>query len=109
MSKKIILKYFKFWNEKKTNSILKLMSKEILLRDWILHVKGKKKIKKILLDHFKEFRISKIKLLETAKSKQSFFCKISIKLINTKQTILEVMDVIRIKNGKIVSIHAYKL
>jgi hypothetical protein len=109
MSKKIILKYFKFWNEKKTDSILKLMSNKILLRDWILRVKGKKKIEKILLKHFKKFRISKIKLLETAKSKQSFFCKISIKLVNTKKTILNVIDIITIKNGKISSIHAYKL
>jgi ketosteroid isomerase-like protein len=109
MSKKIILKYFKFWNEKKIDSILELMSNEISLRDWILHIKGKRKIKEILLNHFKEFKISKIKLLETAKAKKNFFCKINIKLINKKQTILKVIDIIKIKNGKITSIEAYKL
>ncbi len=111
MKKKLIIiatKYFKLFENKNIDELSKLFSHSVILKDWEIKIKGRKKLINFLTKVF-DANSFKIKIINhfTNEIKKINACKIIITLKGKKK--LQVIDIIHFdKNLKIKKIEAYK-
>lgn len=104
--KEICLAYLKKYAEKDLNSIEKMFSEEIVLRDWKICVQGKENALKETRKNFENADTIEIEVLSTYKNKDAIAAELKITVDSTEE--LYVVDVIKINaEGKIASISAY--
>jgi hypothetical protein len=104
---KLIRNYFRKFEKKDLKGLRQIFNKNIVLIDWTGSDCGIRKVvyknKKI----FTKFKKIKVKILNIF-GKQNIYC-VQIKIyINSNKKFFEVVDLITIKNDKIIKIHAYK-
>ena len=111
MKKKLIIistKYFKLFENKNIDELSKLFSHSVILKDWEIKIKGRKKLINFLTKVFAANSF-KIKIIDhfTNEVKKIIAFKIIITLKGKKK--LQVIDIIHFdKNLKIKKIEAYK-
>ena len=102
----IIKKYFDAFNNKDLVSLDNLINENIYLKDWIVEINGKDNVINMFRDIFTKNKLLHIDVLNFFYNENTFAAEIKIN-INNKE-ILEVVDLIEIKDNKITSIKAYK-
>ena len=110
-SEKIILKYFKFFEEKKIDNISFLLAEDIRLIDWENSFSGKKKVLEEIKRIFSESKKIKLEILRINSTDLINYCEIKIKLYLDDNAVVdvEVMDVIELNSDFLISnIKAYK-
>lgn len=104
---KKIKDYFYFFSKKKLEQLAELFSSNIVLQDWTIKLKGKKKVKKFNSNLFKKFKNIDVNLEESffAENNMTVVCKLKIKLDKKK---IDVVDIIYFnKKFRIKKIIAY--
>lgn len=105
-NKEICLLYLKKYAEKDLNSIDKMFSNDIVLRDWKIRVEGKEKALNETRKNFNNADTIAIEVLATYESKNTVAAELKITVDATE--VLYVVDVITINaDHKISSIRAY--
>tara|TARA_B100000886_G_scaffold309136_1_gene243140 strand:- start:1190 stop:1528 length:339 start_codon:yes stop_codon:yes gene_type:complete len=103
---KIVNDYFDNFSKKDLSALEKQIDDDIILHDWVLKVQGKLKVMETFKSIFEENESIKISPVNIMGDQSCFSAEILI-TINNKE-ILEVVDVLKIKDNKIISIKAYK-
>ena len=99
-------KYFVLFSNKDIKNLKNLFSENVILKDWNIYAKGKKKVLEINKNIFKN-KVIKVQLYETYYNykEMAASCQIQVKIDKKK---LNVVDVIHFnKNMKIKKIVAY--
>lgn len=105
-TKNIILSYLKFYEKKDLNSIEKIFSDDIILRDWKIRVEGKEMALIETKKNFESVDSIQIEVISLYENKNSVAAELKI-IINGSQE-LYVVDVITINpQGRITSIKAF--
>ena len=104
--KKIIINYFKYFNNQDLSQLSKIFSKNIHLKDWEIDVRGVKNVIDANKKIFKKFPKIKVKIINIYFFKNEIFAIIKIKL--SKQNTIEVIDKFKMNNvNQIKEIRAY--
>tara|TARA_B100000787_G_C16054588_1_gene232773 strand:+ start:379 stop:702 length:324 start_codon:yes stop_codon:yes gene_type:complete len=99
--------YFKFFSSKDINSLKKMFSNEIILKDWEINAVGINQVVEANKKIFNSVNSIEISIIEYFEFNKNCICLIDI-LINKKENI-KVIDVIRFdKSNKIKEVSAYK-
>uniref|UniRef100_UPI00404766AA nuclear transport factor 2 family protein n=2 Tax=Roseivirga sp. TaxID=1964215 RepID=UPI00404766AA len=105
-NKEICLSYLKKYAEKDLNSIEKMFSEDIVLRDWKIRVEGKENAIIETRKNFESADSIEIEVLATYGNENTVAAELKITVNSTEE--LYVVDVITINSdGKIQSIRAY--
>lgn len=107
--KRHAINYFKLFSSKDLDGLINLFDQKIILKDWLVEIKGINNIIKFNKKAFKKFKKISVKVEEIYinNKKKSVACKIIIKLDKLK---LNVIDLIYFnQKKKIIKIEAYKL
>uniref|UniRef100_UPI004048E151 nuclear transport factor 2 family protein n=1 Tax=Roseivirga sp. TaxID=1964215 RepID=UPI004048E151 len=105
-SKEICLSYLKKYAEKDLNSIEKMFSEDVVLRDWKIRVEGKENAIIETRKNFESADSIEIEVLATYENENTVAAELKITVNSTEE--LYVVDVITINSdGKIQSIRAY--
>jgi hypothetical protein len=104
---KIIKNYFKKFTKKDLEGLRKIFNKNIILIDWDSSEQGIKKVMYKNKKIFTKFKKIKIRILNILKKKNLYCIQMKI-YINSNIKFFEVVDLITVKNNKIIKIHAYK-
>lgn len=107
----ITKKYFEAWNNRDLSSLSEMFSDNIILKDWENVYNGKEKVLKANADIFNSFKnieltvVNEASKFDTNNDSYIHYCELSIML---DKDIINVIDVIRVKDNLITSIKAYK-
>ena len=93
--------YFNAFNNKNTKVIRSLLSSDVILKDWIVNIKGIDDVTNMFNEIFSKNESLKIRLLNLTTSNYCIAAEIVIE-INNKE-IIEVVDVFKFKDDKISS------
>lgn len=100
-------KYFDRFSHQDIDALEKMFHDDVVLRDWENEFKGKAAVVKANKDIFAGVKVIIAKPLKVLASDTSFMAEIEV-IINNGDTVLKVVDVIDIKDEKIIAIRAYK-
>ena len=104
--KKLILKYFRYFNNKDITRLSNTLSKRVHLKDWEIDVIGQRNVINANKKIFKQFPKIKVTIIKIYYFENTIFAIIKVKL-NMKKTI-QVIDQFKInKNYLIKEIRAY--
>lgn len=103
---KFVSQYFKSFSSKNLSELDKMFSKNIVLIDWNVNIKGKKKVLDMIKQFFKNKKIKvNLKRIFYNIKQRAVSCKINLKINNKK---LDIIDIIHFdKRMKITKIEAY--
>lgn len=104
---KLIKSYFIKFSLKDLNSLEKYFSKNIVLQDWSVSKKGIKSVIKHNKELFVKFKKIRIEIVNIFNKKNIYCAQLKI-FVNSNSKFISVVDIITIKNNKIVKIKAYK-
>jgi len=103
----IIKEYFESFSSQNIEDLRDLYSEDVVLKDWNIYVEGKENVIEANMNIFKQFPQLRIHIENIIKDEHDYYaCQINISL--EENNTIEVCDIIKVKNGKIISIHAYK-
>jgi ketosteroid isomerase-like protein len=103
----IIMEYFDAFSNKDIERLKEIYHENVYLIDWIANIEGKELVINANQLLFKQFPNLKIQIEEIIKDDNgNNACQIKIFL--EENNTIDVCDIIKVINGKIFSIHAYK-
>ncbi len=105
-SKKIIELYFDYWNRHDLELLKSLFSNNIILEDWDVKYHGLDSVIDANKKIFQKDPSIKIKVIEVFEKKNEFAVSIDVFILDKK--VLSVIDLIKIENGFISSVKAFK-
>ena len=105
-SKKIIESYFDFWNKQDLELLKSLFSKDVKLEDWEEKYEGIDSVIEANKKIFIKDPSIKIQVIDIFDNKSEFAALIDVLILDKK--ILSVIDLIKIENGLITSVKAFK-
>lgn len=106
IQKNVIKNYFKYFNQKNTLKLPSLFANNIILKDWNLHVVGKKKVISANKKIFKSNPQIKVRIKKVFFLEKNIFAILDISL-NAKKKIKVVDHITLNKKNLIIKIRAY--
>ncbi len=104
----IAKQYFKIFSKKDLNGLLEMFSKDIKLIDWEIKAQGLEQVIETIRNIFESVESIKINPYAIYNDDKAVIAELEI-IINSKQEILQVVDIIEFDNEfKISAIRAYK-
>lgn len=103
----IVREYFFSFSSKNLNSLGKMLSEKVILRDWDVFAQGKKEVLLANKKIFESVDNIDVNLKEFYQDKKTAICLIEIEV--NKEDLIKVVDVIKFdENLKITDVSAYK-
>lgn len=103
----IIMEYFDAFSNKDIEKLKELYHENVSLRDWVISIEGKELVINANSNLFKQFPQLHIDV-ENIIQDENDYNACQIKIFLEENNTIEVCDIIKTMNNKIVSIHAYK-
>ena len=104
----IAKQYFKTFSNKDLSGLEEIFSKDIRLRDWDIKARGLKQVIETIRNIFESVESIKINPYAIYNDDKTVIAELEV-IINSKQEILQVVDIIEFDNEfKISAIRAYK-
>lgn len=104
--KEILMSYFEMFSNKDIVGLASILDEKVTLVDWEISANGKDNVVKANQKIFNMVNTIKVDIINVFEKEDEFSCQILITI--NGNDVLEVVDVIKFKNNKIVSIKAYK-
>ena len=98
-------KYFKFFSKKKITPLEKMFANNIVLRDWNIHVKGKKKVVEANKKIFRDCKTIKVTPTKLHVLDNTVLAEIEIVIDKKKILVLDILKFNR--KNEIINIKAY--
>lgn len=102
---RVALEYFRAFSEKRIDQLDYMFHDDIELIDWDNHVQGKTEVLAFNLALFQSVKRLEVYIDQLADANDKLFAQIKV-IVDS--TVLDVIDVLTIVNGKIKQIQAYK-
>lgn len=106
LDSKIVIDYFENFSKKDLVSLEKQLDENVALQDWILKVNGKAKVLDAFKSIFEQNESILINPINIISSHSYYAAEISITINNDE--VIDVVDIIKLHDNKIISIKAYK-
>lgn len=103
---KIITKYFESWNSHNIEKLSSLFDEKITLKDWELSAHGINQVIDANQKIFKSAPKIRAEIIDLSFNEKHIYANLVIHIDDHRK--LNVIDVIKIHNGKIISISAYR-
>jgi hypothetical protein len=104
--KEILMSYFEMFSNKDIQGLTAIFDENITLVDWEVSSNGKDNVIKANQNIFNNVNTIKVDVINIFEKEDEFSCQILITI--NGNDILEVVDVIKFKGNKIISVKAYK-
>lgn len=103
---KTLISYFKMFSKKDIEGLSLIFDDDITLVDWDINVSGKDNVIKANENIFSNVNKIDVEILNIFEKENEFCCQLIITVNENEK--LDVVDIIKFKNNKIVSVKAYK-
>ncbi len=102
----ILMEYFNMFSNKDLDGLLSLFDEDVTLVDWEISANGKENVLKANQNIFNLVNTIKVNIINVFEKENEFCCQLVITINETD--VIEVVDIIKFKNNKIISVKAYK-
>jgi hypothetical protein len=102
----ILNSYFELFSNKNIEKLSKIFDENIKLVDWEISADGKEAVIKANQNIFNNVDTIKVNVINIFEKENEFSCQLIITINETEK--IDVVDIIKFKNNKIISIKAYK-
>jgi len=103
---KKLLTYFDLFSNKNLEDLSELFDEEVTLVDWEISAFGKKNVISANRNIFNNVSTIKVDVVDIFKKENEYSCQLVITINDLEK--IDVVDIIKFKDGKIISIKAYK-
>lgn len=105
MLSEVAYKYFEYFIKKDLSAIENIFDEQVILKDWNVYKVGKFDVLKYYNEMFNSIKFIDLKIINLVENDRHVAADLLIKIDNEK---LSVLDLIEIRNNKILQIKAFK-
>lgn len=102
----LIIKYLELWNNKDLSGLSSIFHRDIVIKDWENHSEGLEEALKANARIFSDLPAIEARLIKSAINGDSAFLQLEIQI--DKDRCIDVVDIMTIEKGQIISILAYR-
>lgn len=108
-TQQLVLEYFKKFMSKDLTGLADMFSEDIVLVDWDINVSGRDEVLKVNKKLFENTNSICVTPIRIVSNDSTVAAEIKVEISTEEQDIrLNVVDFIEFKEGKILSVHAFK-